>query len=327
MDYIPHHQMDGRPHLMIDGAAMPGTALTLSHWPKSGTPWPLKGDLSAEIVFNYLKQPAFRVDASAATNTHYDTDGLVGIWAALHPAQALEREPLLVEIAKAGDFGCFKDWDGWRVSCALSAYAEGPNSPLPGPVFEGSNADRQGKLYQALLPLLPEMMAAPGRFRPHWEEAEARLKEAEALVRSGQAGLREDQDLQLAVFDLPPGVEPAAFPQEALHNATDCMALLVRSGARSRFYYRYETWVQFVSRPLRPRVDLRPLAARLTELEAGRGEWATPEPEWIVPVLSLAGAEESRIPPALFERMLKEALAAGAPAFDPFDAPGLDRAR
>ena len=36
------------------GAALPDTVLTLSHWPKSGTPRALKADTSTGIVFNYL---------------------------------------------------------------------------------------------------------------------------------------------------------------------------------------------------------------------------------------------------------------------------------
>jgi hypothetical protein len=70
----------------------------------------------------------------------------------------------------------------------------------------------------------------------------------------------------------------------ALHNATERFRLLVLHGHRYRYIDRYETWVQFQSRSTLPRVDLRPLAARLTELDdvtwtAGAPGQLTPELE------------------------------------------------
>ncbi len=306
-------------HLMIDGAAIPGTALTLSHWPKSGTPWPLKGDLSAEIVFHYLKNPRFHVDAEAATNTHFDTDGLVGVWTALYPESALAQEALLVQIAKAGDFSAFEDWRAYRISAALNAYADSGSSPLPPSVFEGEYADSCGHLYESLLGLLPEMMAEPDVFKKYWQEPEAALKQATDWIRSGKIGLKEDKQLELAVFDLPAGITEAQVPAEVLHNASQQMAVLVRAGQCFRFYYRYETWVQFVSRPLRRRVDLRPLAKKLSAMETGGGRWQIPGPDNLSPVLSLEGQTESSIASDIFETTLKEAMANGLPAFDPFD--------
>ena len=48
----------------------------------------------------------------------------------------------------------------------------------------------------------------------------------------------------------------------AIHNATGRFRLLVVHGRRYRYVDRYETWVQYRSRPVLARVDMRPLATR-----------------------------------------------------------------
>src|ERR1041385_5337664 len=203
MKFVPNHLLNGRPNIMVDGAAVPGTVLTLSHWPKSGTPWPLKADLSAEIVFKYLKDAKFALKADAVTNTHFDTDGLVGVWTAVNPDKAFKLEALVVEIARAGDFQKFTDWNAYRISCVLNAYADKARSPLPAETFQGNGKEVCGKTYEALLDALPFVMADPGSFKKHWEEEERTLLEAEAALKAGKVVLREDKELDLAVFDVP----------------------------------------------------------------------------------------------------------------------------
>ena len=67
MRFVPYRDVPSVPNVIVDGAAAPNTILTLSHWPKSGTPAPLKGDTSAAIVFNYLDSPRFHVEADAVS--------------------------------------------------------------------------------------------------------------------------------------------------------------------------------------------------------------------------------------------------------------------
>ena len=55
LPYLPVEELEGRPHVIVDGAARSGSVLTLSHWPQSPTPVGLARDLSAEIVFAFLR--------------------------------------------------------------------------------------------------------------------------------------------------------------------------------------------------------------------------------------------------------------------------------
>src|SRR5438093_8265778 len=101
MRFVPYHELAGAPSVIVDGSGADGTVLTLSHWPRSGTPWPLKDDLSTQIVFRYLKQPELHVAPEAVPNNHFDEDGLAGVFALLHPEQAFAIRPLLEDVASA----------------------------------------------------------------------------------------------------------------------------------------------------------------------------------------------------------------------------------
>src|SRR5262245_39330580 len=103
MEFVPYRLAATVPNIVVDGAAAAGTMLTLSHWPKSGTPAPLRADTSAEIVFNYLDTPSVHVAVDAVTNNHFDEDGLVGIFALTEPTLAASQRPLIIDAARAGD--------------------------------------------------------------------------------------------------------------------------------------------------------------------------------------------------------------------------------
>ena len=135
MRFLPYDQAASVPNIIVDGAATEKTVLTLSHWPKSGTPAALMGDTSTAIVFNYLDSPWFSVHAGAVSNNHFDEDGLLGIFTMLEPAKARHHRDLLVDIAQAGDFGIFETRDAARIAFTLSAYADSESSPLPHDIF------------------------------------------------------------------------------------------------------------------------------------------------------------------------------------------------
>src|SRR3954469_1961894 len=104
MRYLPYQELSpSSPNIIVDGAAGPGTVLTLSHWPKSGTPAQLKRDTSAEIAFAYLDSPSFQVTAEIVSNNHFDEDGLIGMYALIDTANARKQRELLIDVASAGD--------------------------------------------------------------------------------------------------------------------------------------------------------------------------------------------------------------------------------
>src|SRR5206468_3077328 len=79
--------------------------------------------------------PEFHVEAAAVSNNHFDEDGLAGLYAILHPEDALALEPLLVDVAAAGDFGTYRFPEAARAVFVLSAFADPDLSPFGSALF------------------------------------------------------------------------------------------------------------------------------------------------------------------------------------------------
>src|SRR5215467_10328186 len=229
------------PNVIVDGARNGHTVLTLSHWPKSGSPAALRADTSTAIVFNYLDAPAYHVDAEAVSNNHFDEDGLVGIFALPQPAFAQRHRDLLVDVAQAGDFGVFERRHAARIAFVLSAYADPDSSPLPAGFFNRPYPVLAGELYIHLLDVLPTLIAGVDDYRALWESEDARLTAGEELIDRGLVTIEERHDLDLAIVRLTEDLTCHPF---ALHNRTTCSRLLLLQGRQVELRYRYEGWVQ-----------------------------------------------------------------------------------
>jgi uncharacterized protein DUF6687 len=320
MQYVPYHELEDRPNIIVDGAANAHTSITLSHWPRSATPDVLKDDLSAQIVFRYLDHPEFRSNAEVVSNNHFDEDGLIGIYAVLNPSDALRHRDLLIDIAAAGDFGTYRFREAARADFVLSAFADPDVSPLGGDLFKEPYPKMAARLYWEVLPRLPEIVMDLDRFRGYWEAEDAMLAESEEMLRKGAIRIEETPELDLAVVTLPEYVSGrkvhrftqnrrAACHPMALHNMLHTFRVLLVQGNSYEFQYRYESWVHYVSRRPLPRVDLRPLARRLSEMESGNGRWVFDGVDEITPKLALENTEESRISQSEFVERVKTFLA------------------
>ena len=85
----------------------------------------------------------------------------------------------------------------------------------------------------------------------------------------GEVELREIPHVDLAVAESPEPLHPMV-----LYNNTERMRVLTAlPGGQFQLRYRYETWVQYASRPVMPRVDLAPFLPRLQELEQEAVQW------------------------------------------------------
>ena len=330
MRFVPYDEMGSQPNLIVDGAASPSTVLTLSHWPKSGTPAALKRDTSAEIVFAYLDSPPHHVNAEAVSNNHFDEDGLVGIYTLLNPASAQRQRDLLLDVARAGDFGTYHDRDAARIAFAISAFADAEQSPLPKELFALPYAAMAATLYHRLLELLPRLFANPADYKKLWEAEDNKLTASEALIESGEITITERADIDLAVVSI-----PEALPKEtvhrftqtreaechpfAIHSRTERSRILLVRGKRIEFQYRYESWVQYVSKRPPARVDLSGLAAELNEEEASGGHWTFDGVDRITPRLYLEGSADSSLEPGDVERRLEQHLRVGKAAWKPYD--------
>jgi hypothetical protein len=327
MRYAPYADAATEPNVIVDGAPTSATVLTLSHWPHSRVPAGLEADLSAQMAFAYLARLDLHGSAEVVSNNHFDQDGLVSVFALVNPSAALARRDLLVDVAAAGDFATYRWRDAARVSMTIAAYADPARSPLgPAPADYDEWA---AALYEELLGRLVEICDHPDQYRHMWADEDATLAESERLIAAGSVRIDEAPDLDLAEVNVPDDAPRAGghrFTSQwvaglhpiAVHNATQCLAVVSVRGRHYEFAYRYESWVQYRTRRPRPRVDLGPLAEKLSADETCGGRWVFEGAGALIPRLYLAGADESSVSPARFRSMLEAYLQSAPPAWDPY---------
>ncbi|HET9941763.1 MAG TPA: DUF6687 family protein [Terriglobia bacterium] len=318
------------PNIVVDGSPNGQTLLTLSHWPRSGTPAVLKADTSAEIAFKYLDTASFHVACDVVTNNHFDQDGLVGLFILIDPQTASRHRELLIDVASAGDFGVFKSRTAARINFAVSSFAEPETSPFPKAIFEQSYPSMAAELYQRMLGQLPLLLTDTEAFKTLWEGEDAALSASEEMVEKGTVTIEELLELDLAVVHVPENLAESRIHRFArsqrsvchplaIHNRTPSTRILLLQGQHVEFQYRYEGWVQLVSRKPLPRVDLSALAGEFNQLESG-GRWIFDGVDAITPRLHLEDKHQTSIPPDVIRRKLENHLRAAPPAWDPYDS-------
>jgi hypothetical protein len=328
--FVPYELLDSLPNIIVDGAPTSGTVLTLSHWPKSGTPAELRRDTSTEIVYAYLDSPGHRVQAEAVSNNHFDEDGLIGIFALSDLSAAEKYRDLLIDVANAGDFGVYKKRDAARIAFTISAFANAETSPLPKEFFGLPRAQLDTHLYEHLIEMLPRLINNLNDYKSNWELEDAKLSASEDLIERGEITIEERPELDLALVNVPAGlpavsvhrftrVRLATCHPFAIHNKTKCSRLFIVQGKQIEFQYRYESWVQFASRKPLLRVDLKGLAGELSAGEESEGRWVFDGVDRINPRLHIDGSTGTALIPEFILKRLEQHLSTGAPAWNPYE--------
>ena len=191
----------GQPAISCDGK-VPGAALDLTHWSNNETPNGLYADTSTEIALKMAKARLERgeyaeFDDATVVNNHYDTDGVLAVWACTNPEEALRHSELMVAGAEAGDFGEWSSELGVKLDLAISALC--------------TDDDDEG--YGAALHRLPELLRDfetsagaqhEGLWREEWEEL---LASWEALESGASHRLSEGKG-RIVLIEQPAGSEP-----------------------------------------------------------------------------------------------------------------------
>jgi hypothetical protein len=329
--FAPYGAARQLPNIVVDGAPLPSTLLTLSHWPNNQSPPAVRRDTSTATAFAYLDTPGLHQSVPWVTNNHFDEDGLFSMYAVTEPARALADRELLIAGSFAGDFGVVTDPDAARLCFAIEAVTDPEVSPLPGDVF--AEPDRVAALYTAMLDSLPALLrdfhAGWPRFGDLWALQDEHLTASRGLLADGVVTLVEHPALDLAVVRIPAYLrrrtarrylvdEAAAVHPFAINSATQRSRILRVQGAHYEFEYRYESWVQLASRRVPLRVNLDGLAARLNELDDAPG-WVAEDPAGTAPRLHRPDGTPSAIPLDTFLLELEAALTSAPVAWDPYD--------
>jgi hypothetical protein len=278
-----------RPHLSVDGMTPSGP--NLSHWPGNRTPRRYKADLSTGICLNFAAAPAderaaFLGDAAFVVNDHYDTDGFLSMLAVTRPELALVHEPLCLSAAATGDFQAYQSRGGFAVDRIVANLAR-PDSPVADLFADLRGAEKALARYRWLLDHAERVLTGPEAFAPCWLDEWRRQTAELAACRAGslERTLLPAAGLSIVRTEAPVQrmtLNTLAGAYRVLH------VLEAADGPRYRYHDRTESWFEVVSFTPLPRVDLRPLAARLQELEgdpAGPHRWCADPPTEPVPEL------------------------------------------
>lgn len=277
------------PHLSVDGMTPHGP--NLSHWPGNRTPGKWKADLSTGIALRFARaaaaeQRAFLGDAAVVLNDHYDTDGFGSLLAVLRPEVAFAHEERLLAAAATGDFGRWHTWRGFAIDRIVARLAE-PESPAAA-AFRGiDDADRLSlRRYEWLLEHATAVLEEPQAFAPLYEAELAAVQQEIDRGLHGALDRRNWRNLDFAVV-----TSTGPSHRMTLNTLAGAHRVLhverASDGLRYRYHDRTESWFELVSFQPPSRLDLRPLAAHLAELEpAGDGaSWNADAPTEPIPEL------------------------------------------
>lgn len=310
MQYVPFGpDLEGVPNVIVDGVGNDATVLALSHWPGAATPAELRADTSAEIVLNYLQSPnadSLRESAEAVSNNHFDIDGLMALWAMLNPKDALANADKLVAIAACGDFDRWAGEYAAKAVCALHGLERLELSPLHGGLAGNSDQHaRTAYLYAGMLPFIQTLLDDVDSLEEFWRDEYDRIVMGRQLFKQGGAGMKEMPEVDLAVFTLPEDVHPIA-----INERTQCSrVVLLIEEFRYLVRYRYESWVEYQSRDIPPRIHLGPFADLLQTFEGNPGYWEADDVASIVPVLRFRNEEDANAPSSITSGLFVKLLA------------------
>jgi hypothetical protein len=330
VSYVPYHEIGDRPNIIVDGAPLKSTVLTLSHWPVNHTPEILKRDTSTAIVFAYLDSPEFYSPVDIVSNNHFDEDGLFSTFAVCRPEIALAHRDLLIGASLAGDFGIVRSRDAARLCFIIEAFTDPDLSPLDANLFADCERRQVVNFYQEMLGRLPSILDNIEAYEELWAEQDAQLELGQALIADGRVIIDETPELDLAVVHIPADLptctvhrylqaEEAVIHPFAINSATQCSRIIRLQGSRFDFHYRYDSWLQLASRRPLLRVVFDGLIDKLNELEKAPGNWRADKVSDIIPRVCLEGTDESQIPAAEFVDTIKSHLQSAPVAWDPYD--------
>lgn len=250
----------------------------LSHWKGNQTPVPLKADTATEIALRYLRHPdqkTFFPQVGIITNNHFDTDGLLSVWALLNPRKAEPMAGRLISAAEAGDFSTFSSEEGVQIHLLIEALCHSNKSP----VNETINAyigPREAACYKGLLTLIPDLFRKRDTYRSFWRAPFEKILQSMALFEKGIVGVEEYEEEELSVV-----IDEFRPARQAIdRHCQENLILVIEDrekkggGFGYELDYRYYAWADTVTRPPIKKIEMQSLAEALNRQENQKeGQW------------------------------------------------------
>jgi hypothetical protein len=292
-------RLNALPFLCVDGVVEGG--LNLSHWPGNRTPAHLKADTSTEMALKLARDPGreeWLRGVSIVTNNHFDTDGLLSVFAVLRPDEALRHESELIRAARTGDFGEFTTPDAFKLDCVVTAFDDDRRSPIAPEIRGRSEHERYQIVYDRLLSMLPGLLASAAAHKSLWS---ARLAEyMKSMMRMRDvARVREHEAARLTVIETGEPLDEMARFNVARHHRV-LTATRSSDGILYEMAFQIYSWFDTVTPARGGRFDLADVAAELDRMEPpGAGRWTYTGDDSLESRLYRAGPGGEPVPSAL----------------------------
>lgn len=275
-----------RPAISCDGR-IPGRGVTLelTHWNGNETPDDLYADTSTEMAIKLAINPSYdgTMYDALILNNHFDTDGVLSVWACLEPELATNRyHDLLIQGAEAGDFGEWSSDNGVKLDCALTEYCN---------TFDGGEGAAFESALQSLVPsLLEDLQSTGGRnYEQLWKVGFDHAVTSWEALQGGRDVHMESFNKDIAILTTTagshlPSVSPCAVHRWLKENGLEVSTkrivyanLKEDNGLSSIHSLRYEKtghgWVQkLVQRPSVPDANVEQLVRNINAVY-GSNTW------------------------------------------------------
>jgi hypothetical protein len=286
--FIPFHELNDREAIIVDGAHTSG--LILSHWKGQNTLEGIADDTSAGVVINALEQDLPGVNHQLITATHFDIDGLVGVWSLFEPALALQYAKVLKAVARIGDFRELdllreEDDAALKIVCWIDAEERGRFYP---PFGDDHELKACAEKFAWFLPRFADVVKKPNKFIQVWEKDYDRIRMDHAAIHGKETVISTVQGTGMTIIKTPETVS-----YYALFSATQGTDIVLSMYHNNRYEleYKYTTWVDIVSRPTLPRISMQPLCDQLNAMEQTGKKWFCDAVSDTGPILRIENSE------------------------------------
>jgi len=270
VEYGEDYQSDGKVKSICCDGLVRGSDLQLTHWTNNETPAEYYADTSTEIALNFLESSAATTPEWAEAvvlNNHFDTDGILSVWALLHPQEALPHRELLIAGAAAGDF---EEWvgDGRGVKLDLAL------TKMVSQLSHSYGGDEDARAYKQLLPKVGSLLKDLDNRQDLWGDAWLEYEEAEARVTKGEVQAERIGDVGLVIHPLDdahpiPGCVASKLFGGGFGGVKRLLYATEVAGHDNTTQYKYtysmagHGWVRTVDRPNLEAPDKEKLAAAM----------------------------------------------------------------
>ncbi|MAY83288.1 MAG: hypothetical protein CMP59_04065 [Flavobacteriales bacterium] len=264
--FLSYHQIADQDVVVVDGLHPQKTVL--SHWKGANVHAEVEADTSGEIAINAIEKGFPGVEAPYVSATHFDIDGFVGVFALFYPELTLKYKSAMIEMARIGDFREYLPKnEGSDLALKLCCWMNKVEKDMFYRPFEEKDEIKSCvPKFEYFLKIFPDVLQQIDQYKTDWEAEYMRVKEDMHLLQE------EERVNELGLI-----IRKAAQPLHyyALFSETEGldMVLSIYPSNRYELECKYTTWIDLASRPNLPRVDLRPLAEQLNQIEASEQIW------------------------------------------------------